>query len=286
MKGIAGFYYVHVSGKGIYECKAKGIFRKLRVKPMVGDWVIIEELNSEGEGNICELLPRKNQLLRPEVCNVDQAVIIFAVKRPEPNLHLLDRFLIQTERQGVKIIVCFNKCDLAVREEIDELIRIYQNTHYKTVFTSACTKEGLEEFYSLLIGKTTSLAGPSGVGKSSIINCMQDSVFMETGEISTKVERGKHTTRHSELIPVNDNTYIMDTPGFSSLYLKDMREGELKNCFPEFYKYEGQCRFQGCSHIKEPDCAVKAALKENEISKSRYENYVDFYQEIKNQRRY
>lgn len=287
IKGIAGFYYVHVKEKGVYECKAKGIFRKQKIKPMVGDWVEIAVLDETTmTGNLCDILPRKNELIRPEVSNLDQAVIIFAVKKPEPNFNLLDRFMILMEMQGVDITICFNKCDLANELDKQTLLDVYRNTGYKIIFTSVKTGEGLNELRGVLADKTTTLAGPSGVGKSSLINSMQDSVCMETGEISRKIDRGKHTTRHSELIPINGSTYICDTPGFSSLYLKNMREEELKNYYPEFYEYEGHCRFQGCHHIKEPDCAVKEAFQQHKISKSRYENYVDFYNELKNQRRY
>lgn len=287
IKGIAGFYYVHVKDSGIYECKAKGIFRKNKIKPMVGDWVEITVLEEETKtGNVCDILPRKNELIRPEVTNVDQAVIIFATKKPDPHFNLLDRFLVLMEMQGLQLIICFNKCELADEKDKQILLDTYRNTNYRIIFTSVKTGEGLKELRNIFQDKTTALAGPSGVGKSSIINTMQDSICMQTGEISQKIDRGKHTTRHSELIPIDNSTYIMDTPGFSSLFLKDIKEEQLKNYFPEFYEYEEQCRFQGCQHWKEPDCAVKEALEKQEISKSRYDNYVDLYDELKKQRRY
>lgn len=282
IKGIAGFYYVHVNGKGIYECKAKGIFRKENIKPLVGDDVTIEITDAENfKGNIIEILPRRSALIRPAVANIDQALLIFAMSKPEPNYNLLDRFLIMMEQQGLTCIICFNKNDIASKEERLRIRSIYDNSNCNVVFTSAMKKEGLSELQQLLQGKTTAVAGPSGVGKSSIINCLQKSKTMETGAISEKIERGKHTTRHSELITISDNTYIMDTPGFSSLALFDMEKEDLKTFYPEFEPYEDKCKFLGCAHIHEPVCGVKDAVEEGKIHKTRYDNYVLFYEELK-----
>lgn len=282
IKGIAGFYYVHVGGKGIYECKAKGVFRKENIKPLVGDDVRIEVTDAENfKGNIVEILPRRSELIRPAVANIDQALLIFAMSKPEPNYNLLDRFLIMMEQQGLECIICFNKRDIASKEERTQIRAIYENSNCSVVFTSAMKKEGLAELQQMLHGKTTAVAGPSGVGKSSIINCLQKSKTMETGSISEKIERGKHTTRHSELIMISDNTYIMDTPGFSSLSLFDMEKEELKNFYPEFEDYEDDCKFLGCAHIHEPVCGVKDAVEEGKIHKTRYDNYVLFYEELK-----
>ena len=246
IKGIAGFYYIYAEDDNVYECKAKGIFRKDKFKPLVGDNVEITVLDEEGkEGSVTAILPRKNSLIRPAVANVDQAFVIFAMEDPKPNFLLLDRFLIMMEQQQIPAVICFNKKDL-----------------------------------------TTVVAGPSGVGKSSITNCMQGEIQMETGEISRKLKRGKHTTRHSQVIPVEKDTFLVDTPGFSSLYLTDMEEEELRDYFPEFLQYEPNCRFQGCRHIHEPDCAVKEALKMKKISSLRYEDYLALYEELKEKRRY
>lgn len=287
MKGIAGFYYVHVEGCGIYECKAKGIFRKDNQKPLVGDNVEMDILQEEEKkGNIVRLLPRKNSLIRPAVANVDQALVIFAVEDPSPNYMLLDRFLVTMERERIPVNICFNKKDLAGQGDLEFLSSTFGSCGYQVLFTSAREEERLPEVEELLRGKTTVVAGPSGVGKSSITNRMQSEVYMETGEISRKLGRGKHTTRHSQIIPVGTDTYLVDTPGFSSLYLEDMEKEELKDYFPEFRKYEGQCRFQGCVHIHEPSCSVKNALEQGEISRLRYEDYVNLYEELKGKRRY
>ena len=287
MKGIAGFYYVYAEDGEVYECKAKGIFRKDNQKPLVGDDVEITVLDQqEKEGSITGILPRRSSLIRPAVANVDQAFVIFAMDNPKPNFMLLDRFLIMMEREGIPAVVCFNKKDLAGQEELEFLYETYQSCGYRVILSSASTKEGLEEIREVLKGRTTVVAGPSGVGKSSLTNLMQGEVRMETGEISRKLKRGRHTTRHSQVIPVAENTYLVDTPGFTSLYLADMEEQELKNYFREFRQYEGRCRFQGCRHIHEPGCAVKEALEHKKISSLRYEDYLGLYEELKEKRRY
>jgi ribosome biogenesis GTPase / thiamine phosphate phosphatase len=288
VKGIAGFYYVHVPAENlIYECKAKGIFRNQKIKPLVGDDVEIDTNDQpEGKGTIITILPRKNELIRPAVANIDQAMVIFAAAEPDPNLNLLDRFLITMQKQKVNTIVCFNKRDIVTEKEISLLEETYCRCGYGVVCTSMLQKDGIDEVYQHLKGKTTVLAGPSGVGKSSLINLIQPEANMETGDVSEKIKRGKHTTRHSELFYVEEDTYIMDTPGFSSLYINELEKEELKDYFIEFREYEDQCRFIGCVHLNEPGCAVKDALKEKKISKIRYENYVLLYEELKNLKRY
>ena len=287
IKGIAGFYYIYAEDGKIYECKAKGIFRKDNQKPLVGDNVEISVLDEkEMEGSVTAILPRKNSLIRPAVANVDQAFVIFAMENPKPNYMLLDRFLIMMEQQGIPAVVCFNKKDLGTEEELDFLYRTYTQCGYRVILSSALKGDGISEIHEILRGKTTVVAGPSGVGKSSLTNSLQGEIQMETGEISKKLKRGKHTTRHSQVIPVGEDTFLVDTPGFSSLYLTDMDEQELKNYFPEFREYEEGCRFQGCRHIHEPGCAVKEALEADKISRLRYEDYLSLHQELKEKRRY
>ncbi len=287
IKGISGFYYVYVEGAGLYECKAKGAFRKQKIKPLVGDNVeiaVIDEANKLG--NVEKILPRKNELIRPAVSNIDMALVIFASAKPDPNFNLLDRFLCMMEYQKVPVTICFNKIDLVDQEKLKEYSGIYEPAGYNVIFTCTKTKEGLGSIRSLLEGKTTTVAGPSGVGKSSIINCLQSDITMETGTISEKIERGKHTTRHSEIIPVSHDTYIMDTPGFSSMDVPGVEKEDLWTCYPEFVRHEPYCRFIGCSHINEPDCGVKTAVEDGEISPVRYENYKLLYEELKNRHKY
>lgn len=292
IKGIAGFYYVCVTNPAedttdIYECKAKGIFRKDGTKPLVGDDVEMEVLDEDaGKGNIQKILPRKNALIRPAVANVDQALVIFAAAKPAPNFNLLDRFMIMMAEQEIPCIICFNKQDIVDEEERQKLTSVYENCGCRVVFASATKGEGTEEIRSLLRGKTTTVAGPSGVGKSSMVNSLCGDTYMETGEISEKIDRGKHTTRHAELLLIGPDTYIVDTPGFSSLSVFNMEKEELKDFYPEFTKYEDECRFRGCSHINEPDCGVKNALQDGKISPMRYENYVQIYGELRSQKKW
>ena len=272
---------------GIYECKAKGIFRNQKIKPLVGDDVEIVVLDEEKKiGNVEKILPRTRELIRPAVANIDMALVIFAAAKPDPIFNLLDRVLCMMEYQKVPVTICFNKCDLVTKEQREVLRKIYELAGYELLFTSAKTQENVEKLKSVLQGKMTAVAGPSGVGKSSLINDLQDAVQMQTGGISDKIERGKHTTRHSQIIPIAENTYIMDTPGFSSMDLPGFSKEDLWTCYPEFVRFEPGCRFIGCSHIGEPDCGVKTALAEGKISQVRYDNYVQLYQEMKNMRKY
>lgn len=287
IKGIGGFYYVHAEDGVVYECKARGIFRRENIKPLVGDLVETEVLDrTERTGNILEILPRKSRLIRPAVANIDQALVVFAIVKPEPNFNLLDRFLIMMEQQDLPCIVCFNKSDIASDRERQELQRAYETCGYRVLFISVREKEGLEEVRTLLQGRTTALAGPSGVGKSSLINYLYPQAAMETGAISKKIDRGKHTTRHSELFVLDKESYIMDTPGFSSLMLFDMEKEDLKDFYPEFREYGEECRFRGCVHISEPGCGVKEAVSAGKISDVRYHNYTVLYEELKDRKRY
>ncbi len=291
VKGIAGFYYVEVKGPLVYECKAKGIFRKDGIKPIVGDNVEIEIIDEDQmQGNLVKILPRANMLIRPPVANVDQAVILFAIVKPNPNYNLLDKFLITMRQVGLPVIICFNKQDIATKEEQQELYDAYEKCGYKVLFISVKEERGLDELKALLKGKTSTLAGPSGVGKSSLLNKLVPDASMQTGELSKKIDRGKNTTRHSELFLIKEltddegETFIIDTPGFTSLELRDVNTDSLMNYYPEFVKYEPECRFGGCSHIAEPDCGVKNAVKEEKVSKVRYDNYKVIYSELKGMR--
>ena len=287
VKGIAGFYYVHVEGKGVYECHAKGIFRNEKIKPLVGDDVELEVLDEKDkEGSILKILPRKSMLIRPAVANVDQAMIIFAIVKPNPNFNLLDRFLIRMEQQGLPTIICFNKQDIASKQEKETLRRSYETCGYRVLFISALENEGVDQVRELLNGKTTTVAGPSGVGKSSLINCLAPAANMETGAISAKIERGRHTTRHSEIIALGERSYIVDTPGFTSLDISGIPKEQLGQFYPEFTVYEPYCRFSGCAHINEPACGVKDAVAEGRISKVRYENYKTLYEELSRVKKY
>ena len=287
IKGIGGFYYVHAADGVIYECKARGIFRRENIKPLVGDLVETEVISeTEKTGNISKILPRKSKLIRPAVANIDQALVVFSIAKPEPNFNLLDRFLIMMEQQNLPCMICFNKSDIASEQERRDLQHAYEVCGYTVLLISVREKEGLEEVRALLQGKTTTVAGPSGVGKSSLINYLYPQAAMETGEISRKIDRGKHTTRHSELFVLDKESYIMDTPGFSSLQLFDMEKEELKDFYPEFRDYEAGCRFRGCAHMSEPGCSVKEALAAGRISRVRYHNYTVLYEELKNRKKY
>ncbi len=355
IKGIAGFYYVDIPEIGIYECRARGIFRKDGKKPLVGDLAGIE-VTHEGdkEGNLIEIIPRKNELFRPAAANVDQALVLFALRSPDPNLMVLDRFLIAMQQQNVPAAICFNKTDLARDGEVEALARAYEKCGAKLFFislenseelaspdesteTKASPKEpeagrrpgrtastesdatnaseeetgntcpsrkervqgssedstsclraadGLLALRGFLEGKTTLLAGPSGVGKSTLTNACQSGIRMETGEISRKLLRGKNTTRHAQLIPAGGGTYLMDTPGFTFLETRDLPKENLRFFYPEFTPYEGRCRFDGCTHIHEPDCRVREALAAGDISKTRYENYTHIYADLAEQEKH
>ncbi len=301
IKGIAGFYYVHTSGSDVYECRAKGIFRNENVKPLVGDDVCIDVISEdEMTGNVVEILPRRNELARPAVANVDQAMVIFALAAPKPNVNLLDRFLVQMEQQEIPAVICMNKTDLAAPGDIEKFREIYRASGYPIFFFSAKTGDGTEQVREQLEGKTSVVAGPSGGGKSTLINLFAPHAQMETGELSKKIQRGKNTTRHAELIALDDTSFIVDTPGFSSLAvdgkaadgnrtggeLPPVSTDNLREYFPEFVELEGQCRFRGCSHLTEPGCAVRAAVDDGRISRSRYNSYQQIYQELKENKPY
>ncbi|MBR2409863.1 MAG: ribosome small subunit-dependent GTPase A [Lachnospiraceae bacterium] len=287
IKGIAGFYYIHGEDGCLYECKAKGVFRKDGIKPLVGDNVRFSVLDTENKlGNLEEVLVRKNELLRPAVANIDQALVMFAAAKPAPNYNLLDRFLIRMGLEQIPTLIGFNKCELISEQQQDDMKERYALAGYPVCFFSVKEKSGLDELKTKLEEKTTVLAGPSGVGKSSLINFLCPQADMETGDVSRKIERGRHTTRHAEVFVLQKDTYVMDTPGFSSLYVNEIQPQELWTYFPEMREAEKECRFTGCLHMEEPDCGVKQAVKTGKMKPQRYESYRQLYQELSNIKRY
>lgn len=288
IKGIAGFYYVHVVDTGVFECKAKGVFRNKKIKPLVGDNVRIDIIDEQKFlGNITEVLPRKNSLIRPEVANIDQALVMFAAANPSPNYNLLDRFIVMMQKNDIETIICFNKKDLADDKKLNEIASVYEKCGCSLRFISILENHGVKEaLWPMLEGRTTVLAGPSGVGKSSLTNELISQAKMQVGDVSGKIGRGRHTTRHSEIINIEGDTYITDTPGFTSFYVSDIDASSLRYYFEEFAEFEDKCRFNGCVHVNEPDCAVKKAVDEGIISSVRYNNYLEIYNELKEQRKY
>ena len=288
VKAIAGFFYVYTENYGIIECHAKGILRKGKYRPLVGDLVKIELLDeNDKKGNLIFIDERVNSCIRPEVANVDSAILIFAFDSPAPNLLLLDRFLIMLEKQGIHCNICFNKMDICDDTKRKAIIDAYTNSGYLVYEVSATENIGIDVLKQQMKGKVTVLAGPSGVGKSSILNLLYPEANAKTGEISKKSERGKHTTRHSELFSLGNDTFVLDTPGFTALEFMDgLEANELKAYYKEMYEYEGKCKYDPCSHTHEPYCAVKDAVINGHIEKIRYQNYCSLYEELKNKTRF
>ncbi|ADK14331.1 ribosome small subunit-dependent GTPase A [Clostridium ljungdahlii] len=282
VKGIGGFYYIKTDN-GVIECKARGKFRHNSLSPMVGDKVDIA-LEKE-QGVINRIYSRKTKLKRPAVANVTQALVVFAFNRPEINEDLLNRFLISCELNNLKIVVCFNKLDLAEEKEKSDIANTMKKIGYDVIFLTAKENCGIDKIKEKLKGNITVLCGPSGVGKSTILNAISGKEIMETGEISQKLKRGKHTTRHSELIELEEGL-IVDTPGFSSLDISDISEEKLQYCFPEFTDLIGKCKFTGCFHYKEPNCAIKASVEDGKIDRKRYEFYIKVLNEIISKKKY
>lgn len=275
IKGIGGFYYVKASDGEVFECKARGIFRKENIKPCVGDDVEISVEN--GKGSIEKILPRKTMLLRPAVSNIDTVVIVIAAKEPEPDTLLCDKLILSAEIAGIEPIICINKSDL---KEEKKLLKTYEQAGYKAILVSAKNGGDKDKILSLIEGKTSAFAGLSGVGKSTLLGILTESE-QETGEVSKKIKRGRHTTRCVELLELKNGGYVFDTPGFSSFEIGGIKADKLKNYFPEMRELNSKCRFKGCSHTKEPDCAVKEAVSEGRIGESRYESYKIFYETLK-----
>ncbi len=284
-RGVGGFYYVAVD-ESIYECKARGIFRKKELTPLPGDRVEISITDEEKKlGAIEKILSRSSVLVRPAIANTNQLIAVVATNTPVPDLELLDKMIINAERQGIESVICVNKIDLGSKV-LNDIIRIYSPAGYRIIGTSCITGSGMDELRELLKEKISVFSGQSGVGKSTLLNSIIGSEIMETGEVSEKINRGKQTTRHSQLIKLPNGGYVADTPGFS-IYEADLTEyEELYKYYPEFDDYLGKCRFAPCFHINEPECAVKAAVEERKISEERYSMYAQLFRTIKETRRY
>jgi ribosome biogenesis GTPase len=285
-KGVGGNYYVDIGTK-IIECRARGLFRLKNIKPLVGDFCLIRLTEEdENSGYIEEIKERINEIKRPPIANAQQLVIIFAVKNPEPSFLLLDKLLIAAELNNLKPVICFNKGDLANDVDKEYIKDIFKNTDYKIIFTSKYNEDSLQELKDILKDKLNVFSGPSGVGKSSIMNAIQPDFILKTGELSEKLKRGKHTTRHAEIYKLSFGGHAVDTPGFSSFELEGIDEYSLRNYYPEIVNYEEGCKFMDCLHYKEPDCSVKEAVNNNLISEIRYNNYRKLLEEIKNNKPY
>lgn len=278
IKALSGFYYVETEGE-LVECKARGRFRKEGISPLVGDWVEITV--EKGKGMIEQILPRKNSFVRPAVSNLDMLVLLVSEAIPVTEPYLIDRITAIAGDQNVPVVICVNKNDL---EPGSELRDIYTKAGYDVVSTSAVTGEGIAELRSLISGKTVAFSGNSGVGKSSVLNCLNKDLHVQTGDVSQKLGRGRHTTRHIELFALDHDTYVADTPGFSSFDTEQMEiilKENLQYAFPDFAPYLGQCQFHDCAHLKEPGCRIRIALENGDIQSSRYDSYVRLYEKAK-----
>ncbi|MDQ2087158.1 ribosome small subunit-dependent GTPase A [Herbivorax sp. ANBcel31] len=288
IKGIMGFYYVRTED-GVYECKPRGLFRKNSITPLPGDSVSISVINEKTKvGNIEEIFERTNELVRPSVANINQIAMVFSVKSPLPDFMLLDKLLVTASEKGIEAVIVINKIDLDEMEKYKKIVSCYEDIGYKTIPLNSLNGIGFEKLEKVLKDKITVFAGQSGVGKSTILNKIMNSYIMEIGDLSSKNDRGKHTTRHAELIELKTGGFIVDTPGFSSFQISNIDVENLKKCYPEFVFYSNECKFSGCSHIKEPKCAVKNALESGEIDSGRYNRYVELYKVLmdKHKRRY
>lgn len=279
VKAISGFYYIEYENK-IYECRAKGILKKNNISPLVGDNAEFEEISADN-GNLITIVDRKNSLIRPPVANIDMVIIVVAATNPEPSLLFIDKQLVFLEKHNIPVTICLNKVDIGKAEDIK---RIYEKIGYDVILTSVKDKIGIDELKVSIKGKTVAFVGNSGVGKSSLTNRLVNEIIMEEGDLS-KIERGKQTTRHSELLKIEDDTYIIDTPGFSSFDLEDIEVNELASLFVEFNKHMPNCRYRDCRHVLEEECGVRRAVENEEIAKERFENFKIIYDEISRRRK-
>ncbi len=281
IRGVGGNYYVDTDNK-LIECRARGLFRLKNIKPLVGDRVLIRLTEEdENQGYIEEIKERTNEITRPHIANAEQLIIFFAVTNPEPSFLLLDKLIIAAETNNLKPIICFNKSDFANEDLKKKFKDNFVNTDYNVIFTSMYDENSINELKGILKDKLSVFSGPSGVGKSSIMNTVQPNFQLVTGEISEKLKRGKHTTRHAEIYKLDFGGYVVDTPGFSSFELEGIKEFELKEYYPEIKKIDEGCRFANCLHFKEPNCVIKDAVNDGLISKSRYNNYIRLLEEIR-----
>ena len=285
IKGIGGFYYVDTE-KGLYECRARGIFRKNKITPLVGDFVKISVVDEENKkGVVEEIAERETELVRPPIANVNKALIVFAVKNPTPHLSLLDRFIVLAERENLEIVIILTKIDLDDDNTFEKIKNIYEPCGYKVIGVSNLENKNIDKVKEELKDNTVVFAGPSGVGKSSLLNQIDSNFQLKTGDVSDKIKRGKHTTRHAELFELKFGGMVADTPGFSSLTLDDIEDIDLKDYFIEFEDYD-DCKFGSrCIHQNEPNCAVKEAVENGEIPKERYESYIQLLNEIRQGKR-
>ena len=285
IKGIGGFYYVDTDN-GLYECRARGIFRKNKITPLVGDFVKISVVDEENKkGVVEEIAERETELVRPPIANVNKALLVFAVKNPTPHLSLLDRFIVLAERENLEIVIILTKIDLDNDNTFEKIKNIYEPCGYKVIGVSNLEKKNIDKVKEELKDNTVVFAGPSGVGKSSLLNEIDKNFKLKTGDVSDKIKRGKHTTRHAELFELEFGGMVADTPGFSSLTLDDIEDVDLKDYFIEFDNYD-DCKFGSrCIHQNEPNCAVKEAVENGEIPKERYESYIQLLNEIRQGKR-
>ena len=286
IKGVGGNYYVDIGSRTI-ECRARGLFRLKNIKPLAGDKVLVRITEEDKDaGYIEEIMERKSEIKRPPVANAQQLVIIFSVINPEPSFLLLDKLLIAAKSNNLDPVICINKMDLAKEGQKEYILCTFKNTGYKIIFTSKYNADSLQELKNILKNKLNVFSGPSGVGKSSLMNAIEPGFYLETGEISEKLKRGRHTTRHAEIFKLSFGGYVVDTPGFSSFELEGIDEYTLKNYYPEIVKYDEGCKFLDCLHYKEPGCAVKKALTDDLISEVRYNNYIKLLEQIKENKPY
>ncbi len=284
IRTLSNFYYVRDEENNIWECKARGLFKMQKITPLVGDYVYFDSVNQEGQktGYIVEIEPRRNELFRPQIANVDQAVLVFSMKSPDFSTILLDKFLVHVEKANINPIICLTKIDLLEDEnQLESLLKPYLSTGYLIIRTSSKNNIGLEELKSRLKDKITVFAGQSGVGKSSLLNALIPALELETNEISKKLGRGKHTTRFVQFLSLPNGGMVADTPGFSQLDFVGISAEELDDYFVEFQSYSEVCKYRGCLHQNEPGCAVKLAVEKNEIDNGRYEHYLQFLNTIK-----